>query len=195
MKSGDPLYKHLEAMRTLGAHARRKIAYQREKAYIEYEDIYALVHEILSELLGTHAHLTEEELSAKLEHFTHEFITMPRELVREWQSVLSELSRIQYSGENPSQGGLHVLLTSVADAVEHSVSVMNTPIDDFTKHVQTIKIFLQHGDIARAEDRYILLHKEYEALSNEGKLQHYGRLQGIYNTILAARNGPPVIHQ
>jgi hypothetical protein len=188
MKKGDPAEEHREAMKQLHALFSKKAQYHKQKAFLEFKDIYWLVHEFFSTFLGKNVHFTEEELMKELAAFKHDYISVHPEVTKRWHTFFLKLSEGQYSGMEASQPELQALLQEFTALVDDTIGKEYAPADDFTKAVQSAKIFVTHKELAKAEQAYKKLVELYNALSVEQKRQHYEQLEKLYESIAALRS-------
>jgi hypothetical protein len=186
MKS-DPLHDHQTRMQTLHADYTRKLQYHQQKAYVDVEELYWLAHDFLAALLNTDKHHTEEELAQKLGAFSHEYITIPQELVRAWHTFLTALSHAQYAGGAMEPNRAQQLRAECARLIQETLAHATHPPDGFTKQVATLRLYIQQNELVKAEELYRRLISEYERLPDEHKHLHYRRFTDAYNAILAAR--------
>lgn len=190
----DALEQHHEHMREMHATFTKKTQYHRQKAFLELKDIHWLVHEFFTTFLGKQQHFTEEELMKELTSFTHDFITLNKQIVQQWHTFLDQLSLLQYGGGEQNQESLHKLLFTFSTLVDETIGKEYAPPDEFTKHVQAAQLYLKHNELAKAEETYKILTKVYEELSLDNKQKHYEQLEHLYKAIVA-RSAAPTTHQ
>jgi hypothetical protein len=196
MTGADPARQHHEAMLALQHEFQRKLSYHRQKAYHDPADIYWLAHDFLSALLQrSDNHHTEEELGKLLAELKHDFIALPQELVEGWHIFLSQLAYAQYGGYGLAPQHVQVLLDQCAMLIDETLQEIVTLPDDVTKELQTLRLFVQHGELDRAEEHYRAIIAKYEKLPDEKKQMHYPRITRAYATIAAARSAAPVSPQ
>lgn len=187
MKS-DPAHEHHEKMQLLSKDWERKLKFQAQRAYLDVSDVYWLAHDFLAALLAAEGHRTEEELSHALAVFKHDFLTISPDITNQWQAFFMELSGTQYSGTKPDPEVVHHLFVESQALIQATLLIAIEPVDDFTRHIQAVRVLVQNEEVQKAEEQYQHLMHEYEKLPEEQKRMHYDRFRGIYQAILVARN-------
>lgn len=196
MRGADPARQHYDAMLALQHEFERKLSYHRQKAYHDAADIYWLAHDFLSALLQRgQNHHTEEELGKLLAELKHDFISLPNELVESWHVFLNQLAYAQYGGYGTQPEHVQILLDQCAMLIEETLRELVSVPDEVTKELQTLKVFVQNGELDRAEEHYRAIIGKYEKLPDEKKQAHYPRIEHAYKTIAAARNALPASPQ
>jgi len=187
MKS-DPAREHHEKMRAIVNEWERKVSFQAQRAYMDVSDVYWLAHDFLGAVLAAEGHRTEEELGHALKTFKHDFLSIAPDLADKWQAFFDDLSQSQYGGVKPDPEYVHQLFVRCEGLITETMQVAIEPLDEFTHHIQAVKILVQNGEVEKAEERYHALVSEYDKLSDDRKQLHYNRFNELYQSILAARN-------
>lgn len=187
MKS-DPAREHHERMRAIVNEWERKLSFQAQRAYLDVSDVYWLAHDFIVAVLAAEGHKTEEELGHALATFKHDFLSIAPDLAERWKAFFDELSHAQYGGVKPDPETVHQLFVHCEALVTETMQAVIEPLDEFTQHVQAVRVLVQNGEIEKAEERYGALVTEYDRLPEDRKVLHYARFHGLYESILAARN-------
>ena len=191
----DPLSEHKKKVAELQLAFSKKSQYHQQKAYLELKDIYWLCHEFFTSLLTKDRHFTEEELLRELKEFKHEYLTIPSELLTEWQSFFHELSESQYSGKQPSQEKLKAMLTKLSTLIEQTLGSKRLPQTEFSTQLQAAQLLIKNGDAEKAEERYQKLMQQYLIFPPEQKALYYAQLELLYHAIADARSAQPAARQ
>lgn len=187
MKS-DLAREHHEKMRAIVDEWERKLSFQAQRAYLDVSDVYWVAHDFLNAILAAEGHRTEEELGQALKTFKHDFLSIAPDLAHRWQTFFNELSHAQYGGVKSDPEHVHVLFVQCQALITDTMQVAIEPVDEFTRHIQIVRILVQNGEIPKAEEQYRALVQEYELLPDERKHLHYERFKDVYQAILVARN-------
>lgn len=171
---------HQKRMDALREAVNQKIDYHLSKAVIEPADFYHLVTEFFFELMEKEYEPTYEEVLEEIESIEHDFLVFNETQREKANTLLQDLSRIEYSGQDVTQEEAKHILEEFRNLAHEFTRFEEESID---RELRSGMHAARRGDKNAAKQSYQKARDLYEKLGDSEQKRYFTDLQTLYEHI------------